>query len=339
MTGCSRRSPADVGQIERQLDRLQQRVGARVGCAALPLRAQPLDVDQARIDALARPAADELAAVLVPERAVERGLRPPGAHVCGQHVAEDRVHRVAAAVEAVRARQRRERGDEAGVEEGMAERDVLGRGQDREAPRADVQVAVARAVADPAAPAERLRGLVVGELPLQVLDDAVVKPREGRVHPPASREPAQTRRSQGERDRQRVARPRPDPSGQHASRVEPAGRSEQLVAADPGQERAVARVREERRVKVGVRGPEQPVARQAGGGDRADAVELVGRLEPDPVLQPEVGDDALLPLALRGVLRAPGSAASPGSAAGGLRAERPTSRRRGRRRSRDRPRS
>ena len=46
------------------------------------------------------------------------------------------------------------------------------------------------------------------------------------------------------------------------------------------------------------------MAGEAGGGDRADAVELVGHLEPNPVAQPEVGDDALLPLVLRRVLRA-----------------------------------
>jgi hypothetical protein len=45
------------------------------------------------------------------------------------------------------------------------------------------------------------------------------------------------------------------------------------------------------------------VTRQRGGGDRADAVELLGHLHPVPVIEPEVIDHLLLPLGLLGPAR------------------------------------
>ncbi len=114
----------------------------------------------------------------------------------------------------------------------------------------------------------------------------------------AARLPKRRRRGCEEKPRA-VARNRPLAPFEHGGEMSVAARVEDVVAAEPGQDRAVARHLLAGTEEVRVQRPEKTVPPQAVPRDRPEQVELVAELLPDPVLDPEVRDDLFLPCRTR----------------------------------------
>jgi hypothetical protein len=54
---------------------------------------------------------------------------------------------------------------------------------------------------------------------------------------------------------------------------------------------------------MSITGPEDPMASQDSSRHRSDAIELVRQVSPEPVLEPKMSDNTLLPLGFLGALR------------------------------------
>ena len=197
-----------------------------------------------------------------------------------------------------------ERREEPAVGERVNEPRVGVRREELEALHADLEVPKPCEPAHAGSPAQRLVGGLVGERPQHGLARGGTQPGEP-VRPPAAEDgAAQRHRREGKADAEGIARLRAGRSRGERGRALPLRGGEGLVPADPRQERAALGRIQKGRVEVDVRRPEDAVAAQDGRRDRADHVQLVVARDPNPVVETQPADDALLPLGLVALGRA-----------------------------------
>src|SRR5262249_32708136 len=102
------------------------------------------------------------------------------------------------------------------------------------------------------------------------------------------------------REPQRVARLGASPAREQVAQQLPPPCQEQVVARVAAEQRAARRRLEKRHVQEPVRRPPHAVCAQRPRRDRPEYLELVADLDELPIVEIEMADDGLLPLALLG---------------------------------------
>jgi hypothetical protein len=175
--------------------------------------------------------------------------------------------------------------------------------ENREASKADLHVMESVHPAIPGLPSERLAGGVLGQGSANAFQRLGAKPpADGRKAPLEDATPKSPGRK-SEANAEHVTGSWRPSAPEDAEVVAPVRGQEGLVPSHSGQKGSPGRSLEERSVEMSIAGPENPMASQDSSRHRSDAIELVRRVTPEPVLEPEVSDNSLLPLGFLGAFR------------------------------------